>query len=364
MIRRDARCLAARRTAECQTSSAMGRGGCAALLGLLIVGVAASPIADASSNDERATSAYLHAYGAFLDETRLAVPAAQAEANGFVNQVVTGCPKVLAHAPRNSRFGEVLSEAFLGLAIAFIRPLETGASNFAGKIEHLRWSNRRLTRLVTLAAAQARATTKISAPQLCSDLIAWVAAGYRNVARTTTSFLDMARPLSEEQTVHGRPIEEEIHRLLVPSESPAARSRARSLERVRVRLEQLLGRAVMGPLTGLRNALGVVPQRTSRSPATPFIAPPAAVVRADGQRLSEFTLGRAVAAQSGCLACHRIGEDGNSGPGRDLTYVGSRLSAREIERALINPKAPMPSFKNLPKAKLKALVRFLSLLRR
>ncbi len=93
------------------------------------------------------------------------------------------------------------------------------------------------------------------------------------------------------------------------------------------------------------------------------VQPPPTVAHGDGQTLSQFYLGRSVAAQSGCLACHRIGEMGNAGPGPDLTQVGSRLPSRGIERSITNPTAPMPSFRNLPKAKLKALVTFLSLLR-
>jgi menaquinol-cytochrome c reductase cytochrome b/c subunit len=95
----------------------------------------------------------------------------------------------------------------------------------------------------------------------------------------------------------------------------------------------------------------------------PLPAPPS-VKRAGGRVLAQFRLGRTVAAQSGCLACHRIGVAGNRGPGRDLSRIGSRLSAGEIEHALTNARAPMPSFKHLPPKKLRALVTFLSQLRR
>jgi len=98
-------------------------------------------------------------------------------------------------------------------------------------------------------------------------------------------------------------------------------------------------------------------------PAAITVEPPPTVVHGGGEKLSHFYLGRTVVAQSGCLACHRIGEAGNAGPGPDLTHVGSKLPPNAIERAIINPTAPMPSFRNLPKAKLKALVVFLSLLR-
>ena len=93
-----------------------------------------------------------------------------------------------------------------------------------------------------------------------------------------------------------------------------------------------------------------------------LIQPPPSVVQEGGKRLEEFDLGRTVAAQSGCLACHRIGEAGNPGPGPDLTHVGSRLPGAAIARTLIRPTEPMPSFRNLPKKKFEALVEFLSLL--
>ena len=93
------------------------------------------------------------------------------------------------------------------------------------------------------------------------------------------------------------------------------------------------------------------------------LAPPPYVVRADGRRLAEFKRGRVVVVQAGCLACHRLGAVGHRRPGRNLTHIGSILSARRIERAIVRGKAPMPSFAHLPKAKLHPLVTFLSLLR-
>jgi len=93
------------------------------------------------------------------------------------------------------------------------------------------------------------------------------------------------------------------------------------------------------------------------------LAPPPAVVRAGERQVAEFERGRTVMAQSGCLACHRIAGDGNAGPGPDLTHVASRLPRQAIARTLVNPTAPMPSFRNLPAAKFRALVTFLSDLR-
>jgi ubiquinol-cytochrome c reductase cytochrome b subunit/menaquinol-cytochrome c reductase cytochrome b/c subunit len=99
------------------------------------------------------------------------------------------------------------------------------------------------------------------------------------------------------------------------------------------------------------------------SPTAIEMATPPAVLRAGGTALAEFEAGKKVVAQSGCLACHKIGENGNSGPGPDLTHIASRLPRQGIARTLVNPTAPMPSFKNLPPKKFEAIVGFLGQLK-
>jgi menaquinol-cytochrome c reductase cytochrome b/c subunit len=77
----------------------------------------------------------------------------------------------------------------------------------------------------------------------------------------------------------------------------------------------------------------------------------------------QFEKGKLVAAQSGCLACHKIGENGNDGPGPHLTTIGATLDRGAIRRTLENPTAPMPSFRGLPADKKNALVDFLASLK-
>jgi len=116
--------------------------------------------------------------------------------------------------------------------------------------------------------------------------------------------------------------------------------------------------AAMGYLTYLGAAAG---------PPTQIDEPTPARIKAMGpQMLAEYEKGKQVVAQSGCLACHKIGENGNSGPGPALTEVGDRLPSQAIARTLINPTAPMPSFSGLEKNspdKFKALVTYVSQLK-
>jgi hypothetical protein len=78
---------------------------------------------------------------------------------------------------------------------------------------------------------------------------------------------------------------------------------------------------------------------------------------------AKYEPGKLVAAQSGCLACHKIGENGNDGPGPNLTEIGQRLPEAAIQRTLENPTPPMPSYRDLPAEKKSALVAFLAQLR-
>jgi quinol-cytochrome oxidoreductase complex cytochrome b subunit len=77
----------------------------------------------------------------------------------------------------------------------------------------------------------------------------------------------------------------------------------------------------------------------------------------------QYEAGKLVVAQSGCLACHKIGENGNDGPGPHLTDIGDKLPKAAIRRTLDNPTAPMPSFAGMPEKQKAALVDFLSQLK-
>ncbi len=78
------------------------------------------------------------------------------------------------------------------------------------------------------------------------------------------------------------------------------------------------------------------------------------------QQLASFKAGAEVVGESGCLACHVLGTNGNNGPGPVLTQIGNTVPADQIASTLRNPTPPMPSFKNLPPEKFNNLVYFLS----
>jgi ubiquinol-cytochrome c reductase cytochrome b subunit/menaquinol-cytochrome c reductase cytochrome b/c subunit len=96
------------------------------------------------------------------------------------------------------------------------------------------------------------------------------------------------------------------------------------------------------------------------SPNSVDLQPPAGLTSA---QKATFRAGEVVVGESGCLACHVIGTNGNNGPGPVLTHVGSTLPVQAIASTLRNPTPPMPSFRNLAQQspqKFQQLVGFLS----
>jgi menaquinol-cytochrome c reductase cytochrome b/c subunit len=56
--------------------------------------------------------------------------------------------------------------------------------------------------------------------------------------------------------------------------------------------------------------------------------------------------GQQITASSGCLGCHKIGENGNT-LGPNLTTIGAKLGKDAIARTLVNPTPPMPPYRKM-----------------
>ena len=70
--------------------------------------------------------------------------------------------------------------------------------------------------------------------------------------------------------------------------------------------------------------------------------------------------GKEVVAQSGCLACHKLGDNGNDGPGPELTQIGARIPRNAIARSLQVGPSIMPSYSGLSPEKFQALTAYLA----
>jgi menaquinol-cytochrome c reductase cytochrome b/c subunit len=83
----------------------------------------------------------------------------------------------------------------------------------------------------------------------------------------------------------------------------------------------------------------------------------------DMQVAAQYEPGKLVVAQTGCLACHKLGDNGNAGPGPDLTHIGARIPRNAILRSLQAGPGVMPSFQDFPQRKLNDIADFLASLK-
>jgi mono/diheme cytochrome c family protein len=70
--------------------------------------------------------------------------------------------------------------------------------------------------------------------------------------------------------------------------------------------------------------------------------------------------GKQLVAESGCLACHKLSENGNNGPGPELTHIGSRVPRAAIIRSLVIGPGEMPEFTDFSPEQLDQIGDFLA----
>jgi menaquinol-cytochrome c reductase cytochrome b/c subunit len=74
---------------------------------------------------------------------------------------------------------------------------------------------------------------------------------------------------------------------------------------------------------------------------------------------AQYEAGKEAVAGNGCLACHKIGENGGT-LGPNLTHIGERVPRAAILRSIEIGPAIMPSFRDLPQKKKEEIADFLA----
>jgi hypothetical protein len=231
------------------------------IAGLACVGslYVSAPALAAGRADAAATRAYLGAAEAYEHSTYAEVGVSVAGIEAHASEIGGECPSVLTYAPRDAAFGELGEEAYTTAFFAGTAPERPMLLRLAHTIEHLRWSDRKLTRLVRAEAAEERAIATLALPDVCADIAAWKANGYAALPQGAARFLARVQAI-ESLSVTG-PSEElretAIMRLLRPYETRAERRTARRIERLEAQIDRRLNAAGTIAEKKLAAALGV-----------------------------------------------------------------------------------------------------------
>jgi hypothetical protein len=223
---------------------------------LVAIGCLGATPALASASDEEATLSYLRADRQALQGVKAGLPKAELAMNRFVTQTVAECPGVADHAPSGQSLDELKEEALETVSVAGESSVRAALLSLASRIAHLRWSSRRLTRLVRGYATELRKTNVH--PPFCSELKEWVAGGYGTLPQSTTRFL------KKEASAPGP--EDQIVALLTPYARLRAKALLQSVERLELQ-EAIKALAVALPaVRALEDGLGLRPDNP------PFLA--------------------------------------------------------------------------------------------
>jgi hypothetical protein len=163
--------------------------------------VAVATIVDAASSGPSSTKSDSFSTGVYL-QTRYSLEqasdanllAARTAVDAFVAHVSVVCPDVLRDAPpergvvqgnqgevRSSNRSLLLLEIVTAVEVALRGPSDTTIGSFADTVKQLRWSNRELTNVVHSFGSVEAARLKRRVPDLCQNMKAWVASGYKQV---------------------------------------------------------------------------------------------------------------------------------------------------------------------------------------
>jgi hypothetical protein len=122
-----------------------------------------------------------------------------------------------AASPENEAAAALSNEVIGAMSVVFIRADVQVVDGFAETVAHLHWSNQKLTRKIKAYAAKFKVLAALEMPDVCSDVRAWAASGYRTLPPSTTAF-------DERYSAHNVGIGEVPAHLLAPYEDSHERS--------------------------------------------------------------------------------------------------------------------------------------------
>ncbi len=153
-----------------------------------VLGVAGPSAAAADSADVASTQAYLQANYTLMRYFTAHIPAAKAEIASVLTGVRRECPLAAAGSPQDVD-SEQLSNEVVGTMVTTVVQHNLPATLSAIRAtESLHWSNSALNKTIHSYLAKAKALTTLAVPDLCGDVRAWAASGFKTLPASTATF--------------------------------------------------------------------------------------------------------------------------------------------------------------------------------
>jgi hypothetical protein len=158
---------------------------------LLMAALAVAPtpaLAGSTARNVAATRAYIQADYALVHTARTNMKTGEAALEELRSKLGAECPMAATASPENEAAEKLSNEVIGAMSTVFIRADVQAVVDFASSVGPLHWSNPKLTRKVSSYAAKLKALTVLAMPNVCGDVSAWAASGYRALPASTPQF--------------------------------------------------------------------------------------------------------------------------------------------------------------------------------
>jgi hypothetical protein len=142
----------------------------------------------AHSPNAAATRAYIKANYTLVLAARANLADDKVAIKSLATTVAGECPLAAADSPQNHQSEQLSNEVVGALEVAAYQPDQSAMLAFAHAVRALRWSKPALTRAVDAYATKMEKFPTLAPPDICADVRAWAASGYRTVPAGTASF--------------------------------------------------------------------------------------------------------------------------------------------------------------------------------
>lgn len=205
----------------------------------------------ATKADIAATRAYVAADYALVHSARVNLKTGEAALESLRQTIGAECPKAAAASPENEAAEHLSNEVVGAMGVAFIRSDIPAVTAFVAAVAPLHWSDAKLTRKVVTYADKFKVLAALQEPDVCGDVRAWAASGYKTLQPATTQF-------DREYSANDVGIGEVPARLLAPYENARERGQLALTKQSENELVEAEARAVE-PWSKILDALDLQP---------------------------------------------------------------------------------------------------------
>jgi hypothetical protein len=140
------------------------------------------------AQDIATTKTYIQADYTLAHTARINMQTGEAALESLQQTLSAECPMAAAASPENEAAAALSNEVIGAMSVVFIRADVQVVDGFAETVAHLHWSNQKLTRKIKAYAAKFKVLATLEEPDVCGDVRAWAASGYRTLPASTTQF--------------------------------------------------------------------------------------------------------------------------------------------------------------------------------